>query len=74
MTNIDIIVLVGSAIVMMVVLDQFVRRSRLGRGIRAVAQDPETAALMGVNLDRVIQADVPHRRPHGRRRRRCCTC
>ena len=22
---------------------------RLGRGIRAVAQDPETAALMGVN-------------------------
>ena len=40
---------------MMVVLDQFVRRSRLGRGIRAVAQDPEAAALMGVNRDRVIQ-------------------
>ena len=34
---------------MMVFLDQFVRRSRLGRGIRAVAQDPEAAALMGVN-------------------------
>ena len=40
---------------MMVGLDQFVRRSRLGRGIRAVAQDPEAAALMGVNCDRVIQ-------------------
>ena len=40
---------------MVVVLDQFVRRSRLGRGIRAVAQDPEAAALMGVNRDRVIQ-------------------
>src|SRR6478752_1646736 len=40
---------------MMVVLDQFVQRSRLGRGIRAVAQDPEAAALMGVNRDRVIQ-------------------
>ena len=53
-TNIDLIVLV-SAIVMMVVLDQFVRRSRLGRGIRAVAQDPEAAALMGVNRDRVIR-------------------
>jgi len=39
----------------MVVLDQFVQRSRLGRGIRAVAQDPEAAALMGVNRDRVIQ-------------------
>jgi branched-chain amino acid transport system permease protein len=53
-TNIDLIVLV-SAIVMMLLLDQFVRRSRLGRGIRAVAQDPEAAALMGVNRDRVIR-------------------
>ena len=40
---------------MMVALDQFVRRTRLGRGIRAVAQDPESAALMGVNSTRVIQ-------------------
>jgi branched-chain amino acid transport system permease protein len=53
-TNVDILVFLG-AIAMMVVLDQFVRRSRLGRGIRAVAQDPEAAALMGVNRDRVIQ-------------------
>jgi branched-chain amino acid transport system permease protein len=53
-SNIDLIVL-GSAIVMMVILDQFVARSRLGRGIRAVAQDPEAAALMGVNRDRVIR-------------------
>ncbi|MDU0315831.1 branched-chain amino acid ABC transporter permease [Phycicoccus sp. M110.8] len=53
-SNKDLIVL-GSAIVMMVILDQFVKRSRLGRGIRAVAQDPEAAALMGVNRDRVIR-------------------
>lgn len=53
-TNVDILVVVG-AVLMMIVLDQFVRRSRLGRGIRAVAQDPEAAALMGVNRDRVIQ-------------------
>jgi len=53
-SNKDLIVL-GAALVMMVVLDQFVRRSRLGRGIRAVAQDPEAAALMGVNRDRVIR-------------------
>lgn len=52
--NIDIIVLV-SAIVMMIVIDQFVRRSRLGRGIRASAQDPEAAALMGVNRDAVVR-------------------
>jgi branched-chain amino acid transport system permease protein len=53
-SNIDLIVL-GSALVMMVLLDQFVSRSRLGRGIRAVAQDPESAALMGVNRDQVIR-------------------
>jgi branched-chain amino acid transport system permease protein len=53
-TNVDIFVILG-AIAIMVVLDQFVKRSRLGRGIRAVAQDPESAALMGVNRDRVIQ-------------------
>ena len=41
---------------MMFGLDTFVRRTRLGRGIRAVAQDPESAALMGVNSTRVIQA------------------
>ena len=39
---------------MMVALDTFVNKSRLGRGVRAVAQDPDTAALMGVNQDRVI--------------------
>jgi branched-chain amino acid transport system permease protein len=53
-TNVDILV-IGAAIVMMVLLDQFVQRSRLGRGIRSVSQDPEAAALMGVNADRVIQ-------------------
>ncbi|RKT78170.1 amino acid/amide ABC transporter membrane protein 1 (HAAT family) [Terracoccus luteus] len=53
-TNVDILVILG-AVAVMIVLDQFVKRSRLGRGIRAVAQDPEAAALMGVNRDRVIQ-------------------
>ncbi|HVX53643.1 branched-chain amino acid ABC transporter permease, partial [Nocardioides sp.] len=33
---------------------QFVRRTRLGRGIRAVAQDPDTATLMGVDRERII--------------------
>jgi branched-chain amino acid transport system permease protein len=53
-TNIDLLVIVA-ALVMMVCLDQYVRRSRMGRGIRAVAQDPEAAALMGVNSTRVVQ-------------------
>ena len=47
--------MIVAALLMMVALDQFVRRSRLGRGIRAVAQDPESAALMGVNSTRVVQ-------------------
>lgn len=48
------VLIIGGALTMMVVLDLFINRSRLGRGIRAVAQDPNTAALMGVNKDRVI--------------------
>jgi branched-chain amino acid transport system permease protein len=52
-TNIRLIVVV-SALVMMVALDTFVNKTRMGRGVRAVAQDPDTAALMGVNKDRVI--------------------
>ncbi len=54
-TNVDIIIIV-SAVAMMVALDQFIRRTRTGRGIRAVAQDSEAAALMGVNRDRIIRA------------------
>jgi len=53
-TSIDLLV-IGGALVMMVGVDQFIRRSRLGRGIRSVAQDPESAALMGVNSTRVVQ-------------------
>jgi branched-chain amino acid transport system permease protein len=52
-TNLQIGIVV-LAIVLMIALDQFINRSRLGRGVRAVAQDPNTAALMGVNKDRVI--------------------
>jgi branched-chain amino acid transport system permease protein len=50
----QLIVLIA-AILMMIALDQFVSRSRLGRGVRAVSQNPEAAALMGVNQKRVVQ-------------------
>jgi branched-chain amino acid transport system permease protein len=53
-TDVDLLV-IGSALAMMFGLDLFVRRTRLGRGIRSVAQDPEAAALMGVNSTRVIR-------------------
>jgi len=53
-TDVDLVVVVA-ALVMMFALDIFVRRTKFGRGIRAVAQDPEAAALMGVNSTRVVQ-------------------
>jgi branched-chain amino acid transport system permease protein len=52
--RVDHVLVFAAAILMMVGLDQFVRRTRMGRGIRAVAQDPETAQIMGVDVDRVI--------------------
>jgi branched-chain amino acid transport system permease protein len=52
-TNIQIMTVLA-AIVLMVVADTFVNRTRLGRGVRAVAQDPATATLMGVNRERVF--------------------
>lgn len=41
-------------LVMMLVLDWFVMRTKSGRGIRALAQDPVAAGLMGVNVSRAI--------------------
>ncbi|MGH2524457.1 MAG: branched-chain amino acid ABC transporter permease [Anaerolineales bacterium] len=43
-----------SAIFLMIVLTYLVRRTRLGRAMRAVALDREAAAMMGINVDRVI--------------------
>jgi branched-chain amino acid transport system permease protein len=52
-TNLQLIIFF-SALLMLVALDVFINRTRLGRGVRAVAQNPDAAALMGVNKDRVI--------------------
>ena len=37
-----------------VALSSFVGNSRMGRAMRAVSQDPDTARLMGVDTDRII--------------------
>jgi branched-chain amino acid transport system permease protein len=52
-TNLQLLIIVV-ALLAMFALDRFISRSRLGRGIRAVAQNPDSAALMGVNKGRVI--------------------
>lgn len=41
---------------LMVGLTLFVRCSKLGKAMRATAQDPTAARLMGINVDRVIAA------------------
>jgi branched-chain amino acid transport system permease protein len=47
-------VIIVIAILLMVALNYLVRRTRLGRAMRAVAIDREAAAMMGVDVDRVI--------------------
>jgi branched-chain amino acid transport system permease protein len=42
------------ALLLMVGLNLFVNRTRLGKAMRATAQDPEAARMMGVDVDRVI--------------------
>ena len=56
-------------VVMMVALDQFVSRTRLGRGIRAVVAGPRDRAADGRQHRPGRHAHVPARRHHGRRRR-----
>jgi branched-chain amino acid transport system permease protein len=47
------VVIVGAALTM-VLLYWFVERTRTGRAMRAVSEDKDTAALMGIDVDRTI--------------------
>ena len=44
----------GIALALMVALHFFVNRTRLGKAMRATAQDAEAARMMGVDVDRVV--------------------
>jgi len=52
-TNLQVLIL-GASLGLMLLLDQFVRRTRWGRAMRAVAQDAEVAGFMGVEANTVI--------------------
>ncbi|HEX6510078.1 MAG TPA: branched-chain amino acid ABC transporter permease [Chloroflexota bacterium] len=52
-SNVDIIAIV-TAVVIMILLDRFVNGTKLGKAMRAVAQDREAAQMMGINVDRII--------------------
>jgi branched-chain amino acid transport system permease protein len=49
----QILIITGS-VLMMAGLYVFVKKSKTGKAMRAVAEDKDTAALMGVNVDRII--------------------
>jgi branched-chain amino acid transport system permease protein len=48
------IMAVAMAIVLMVLLQAFVQRSRLGKAMRATAQDKDAAQLMGIDINTTI--------------------
>jgi branched-chain amino acid transport system permease protein len=48
------IFVVVTALGLMVSLQLFVKTTRLGKAMRATSQDPETARLMGIDIDKVI--------------------
>ena len=48
------LVIIAAALILALLTDLAINRTKFGRGIRAVAQDPNTATLMGVSRERII--------------------
>jgi branched-chain amino acid transport system permease protein len=49
---------IAVTIPLLLLMTNFINRSRLGKAMRATAQDPEAARLMGINVDTTISLTV----------------
>jgi branched-chain amino acid transport system permease protein len=47
-------IVIVAAVILMLTLYWFVERTKTGRAMRAISEDKDTAALMGINVDRTI--------------------
>ena len=52
--RLDSLILLVTGLLAIVAIHVLINRTRLGLAIRAVAQDPETARVMGVNFGRIV--------------------
>jgi branched-chain amino acid transport system permease protein len=50
------LVALGLAIALVAALDWLLRRTQLGRSLRAIAESPDTARLLGVDTNRIVPA------------------
>jgi len=52
--RLDNMIIIFAGLILYVILNQFVQRTRLGKAIRAVSMNEDAAKLMGVNLNFVV--------------------
>jgi branched-chain amino acid transport system permease protein len=52
--SVKALVVIGASLLMLWGLQSFVTRTKMGKAIRAVAEDQATASLMGINVNRMI--------------------
>lgn len=52
--DLRVVLIWAVALVLMTALHLFVQKSRIGKAMRATAQDPEAARMMGVEVDKVV--------------------
>ena len=48
------ILIIGVSVLLMILLQFVVKKTKMGKAMRAVSQDPDAARLMGVSVDRTI--------------------